>query len=310
MSKKNNRILLIVLVALLALYFGKRYLGNSGERNFKKELIALDTATVNKIVVDAKSNDRVPITLTRTGNDWEVSDGKITDNASPSVISGILASLASMKPERLITKSKGKWDANEVSDSLGTIVKVYNNDKQLADFVVGKFNYQQATRSMNTSVRLANSEDVYTVKGYLSSTYNRKTDDFRDKTFVNVNAKDLTKIAFTFPGDSSYVLEKTSNGWEIGGQKADSVNVNNYLSGLRIMNLREFANDFDPASHEHPYQMTIDGNNMSTVKVMGYATEDGLVLNSSLNDDAYFKQGSFKPFDRLFVSKTKFLGKK
>lgn len=308
MNKKNNRILLIVLVALLALYFGKKYLGNSGDRNFKSELVAVDTAAVNKIVVNAKSNQNVPITLTRTGSEWEVSDGTIEDNASPSIMSGILSSLVSMKPERLIAKSKDKWDTNQVSDSLGTDVKVYSDDKLLADLVVGKFNYNQATRSMSTSVRLANSEDVYTVKGYLSSTFNRKTNDFRDKSFVKVKTEDLTKIAFTYPGDSSYVLEKSANGWQIDGQRADSVNVRNYLAGLRMMNMREFDDGFEPASHEHPYQVMIDGDNINTITVTGYATENGLVLHSSMNEDAYFKQASFKPFDKLFVHKQKFIG--
>lgn len=303
----NNKVLLIIVVILLAVFFGKKYLGNSGDRNFKDVLVAVDTASVNKIVVKGKMNEFAPITLSRTGSDWEVSDGKIKDNASPTILSGILSTLVSMKPIRLLTKDKAKWDVNQVSDSLGTKVQAYANDKLLADFVVGKFNYQQATRSMTTSVRLAGSDEVFTVYGFLSSTFNRKTDDFRDKLFVRTKPDDLTKVSFSYPGDSSFVLEKSANGWQVGGVLADSVSVHKYLSGLTNLSLRAFENGFEPATHAHPYQITIDGNNMSTVNITGYTADEGMVLNSSMNDDAYFKQGTFKPFDKLFVSKEKLL---
>jgi len=309
MSKLNNRILITIVVVLLAIILGKKYLGSSGDRNFKNNLVAVDTATVTRLVITSKANDRKPITITRTGADWEVTDGNIHDNASSGIVKGMLASLVKVKPLRLVTRDKSKWADQQVTDSLGTQVQAFADNQELANLIVGKFNFQQATRSMSTSVRLADSEDVYTVEGFLSSTFNRSFDDFRDKTFIKVKKSDITSITFQYPADSSFTLTKSDTHWQLGAMEADSAAVSKYLNGLANINMRNFANDFEPTQHDHPYQVTIDGNNMSSLVVTGFTTKDGLVVHSSLNDDVYFKQGTEKLFDKVFVSKQSLMSK-
>ena len=306
MNKLSNKTLLIIVSILLAVYLGNKYLGNSKDRNFKTELVAVDTTSITKIQIIGKSNNHIPITVKRIGSEWEVSDGTITDKAPISIIQGMLSSLVSIKPSRLVANDKAKWETNEVTDSLGTQVKVFDNSTLLADFVIGKFNFQQSTRTMTTSVRLSNSDEVYTVQGYLSSTFNRKTDDFRNKSFIKTTTADLTKITFSYPADSSFVLSKQSNGWQLDGMAADSLRVNQYLTGLANVSMKEFENGFEPSLHEKLYEITIDGNNMNSITVTGYSGDNGLVLNSTLNEHAYFKQGSFNPLDQLFASKHKF----
>ena len=59
-------------------------------------------------------------------------------------ISGTLISaLNNMKPESVVATNKDRWPMFEVTDSLGTRVKLFSGDNLLADVVIGKFSFSQ-----------------------------------------------------------------------------------------------------------------------------------------------------------------------
>ena len=306
MNKINNKILLGILLLLLLIFIGKRFLGSSGERNFRETLVAVDTSQVNKIVIKPRASDGENITLSKTGTSWEVARAEIKDEADINSIKSMLGNMVNMKPKRLVAKSEEKWAQYEVSDSLGTRVMAYAGDKMLTDFMLGKFNFQQASRTMSNFVRLSEEEEVYTVEGFLSS-FNQDFNNLRDRTFVTTTRENITSIRFTYPADSGFVLDNVASRWEIAGQPADSAAVAGYLSGLRNITKSEFADNFSPQGKVAVYQLTISGNNMQSLTVSAYQEGEEYVLNSNLNEGAYFNQGSLQIFDKLFVSKTSLL---
>ena len=306
MNKINNKILLGILLLLLLIFIGKRFLGSSGERNFRETLVAVDTSQVNKIVIKPRASDGENITLSKTGTSWEVAMGEIKDEADINSVKSMLGNMVSMKPKRLVAKSEEKWAQYEVNDSLGTRVMAYVGDKRLTDFMLGKFNFQQASRSMSNFVRLSEEEEVYSVEGFLSS-FNQDFNNLRDRTFVTTTKENITSIRFTYPADSGFVLDNVASRWEIDRQPVDSAAVAGYLSGLRNITKSEFADDFSPQGKVAVYQLTISGNNMQALTVSAYQEGDEYVLSSNLNEGAYFNQGSLQIFDKLFVSKTSLL---
>ncbi len=298
---KSNKILLIILVVLLVVFMGNKYFGDSGSRNFKTTLVALDTAVVDKIVLIGKTNDYRPLTITRQGNNWQVSDDNLQDEADKTAVKGMLNELVNISPDRLLATSEDLWPENEVTDSLATRVQVFTGDKLQADFYVGKFNFQAASRKMSTSVRLAGDAEVYAVEGFLSSVFNRSVDDLRDKTFIKAETDNITSIAFTYPGDSSYTLNKALQGWAIAGKPTDSTVVKTYLNGLQSLRPRKFVNNFAVDGKTPAYSLNIALNDGTGITVSAYAGGDGMILHSSLNADAWFTDEGIKIYERLFV---------
>ncbi len=302
----RNKVLLIVFVILLVVFLGKRFFSTDTRRNFREILVELDTAQITKISLLAKANSGATVDIMRTGNQWEVTDGTVIDEVDEGGIREMLSSMVSMKPKRLVAKTDDKWAQYEVNDSLGTKVTVYAGNDELSSFIIGKFNFQQATRSMSTFVRLANEDEVYSIEGFLSSTFNQQFSNLRDKTFLKTDKTDLTRLQFDYPGDSSFVLSKEAELWSVNGVATDSTAVQTYLNGIQNITQREFVDGFSADGKVSTYRLTIEGNNMNTIVVNGYATQEDIVLHSSLNDNAYFNKGTLQVFEKLFVSSTQF----
>ena len=298
----RNMILLVVFVVLLLILLGKQFLGSDGNRNFREILVELDTASVTKVEVMARANDFDPVEFVKTGSQWEVTNGNVKDEADKGSLRGALASLSKITPKRLVAKSEDKWAQYEVNDSLGTRVKAFSGDKLLADLVIGKFNFQQTNRSMSTFVRLTEEDEVYAVEGFLSSTFNREFSGFRDKTFLKTDKENLVTLTFDYPGDSSFVLSKPADQWQLNGLAADSAAVQNYLNGIRTITPGKFMDEFSADGKIPMYRLTLDGNNMSVIIITAYQEADDLVLSSSLNENAYFTPEGLNIFDKLFVS--------
>ncbi len=172
----------------------------------------------------------------------------------------------------------------------------------MADFIVGKFNFQQNTRSMSTFVRLAEEEEVYSVEGFLSSTFNQSFSNLRDKTFLKFNTDDLTSVKFQYPADSSFTLIKIGDTWIVNEGVVDSTAVQTFFNSVQNVTPREFNDTFSASGAVASYQVAFEGNNMNTVTIKGFGTPDKLILHSSLNENAYFKNNATPVFEKLFIS--------
>src|SRR5688572_8095156 len=80
MSKSSNTKLLLALVALIAIVAGvKLWESRKGERNFKAELVNIDSAKVSTILIYPKAKKGEEVKLTKEGNEWKV---KMSDTKS------------------------------------------------------------------------------------------------------------------------------------------------------------------------------------------------------------------------------------
>ncbi|MEM6524853.1 MAG: DUF4340 domain-containing protein [Bacteroidota bacterium] len=301
----RNKILLGVFGLLLIVFIWKQFFSSSESRNFREVLVELDTAQVTKINLVLKSSEKT-LELKRTGSGWDATNGVINDEADANVVQGMLSSLASIKPKRLVAKSKDKWTQYEVGDSLGTKVQAYYGDNLITEFVVGKFNFQQTTRSMSTFVRLADEEDVYSVDGFLSSTFGQQFSNLRDKTFLNIDIENITSVKFNYSADSSFIMIKTGETWSVNDTPADSLSVQTFLNSVQNLTMREFDDSFNESDQLASYQVTFESNNMDAVAIRGFGQSENLVLHSSLNENAYFDPGGINVFEKLFVSQNNF----
>src|SRR5580693_7147430 len=79
-KKLGNRNLLLILVALLAVFGIMRYISSKkGEDTFKTAIIPkIDSAKLNRIVIIPKPKSGKPFTLNKKGDKWYVSRDNVT----------------------------------------------------------------------------------------------------------------------------------------------------------------------------------------------------------------------------------------
>jgi hypothetical protein len=239
------------------------------------------------------------IKLFKENDQWKVESDGQKYNADQAIAGQMIAELNNMKPKSVAANSKERWDQFEVSDSLGTRVKLLNGTDVLADVVIGKFSYSEP-RNMTSYVRLADEKEVYGVDGMLGMSFNRKLNSFRDRTIIKSNKADWTKLTYNYPADSSFVLQKTGEKWMIGEMETDSASVMQYFNKIASLSDGSFADEKPIIAPSH--RLTIEGNNMmQKVEITGYFTdEENFVLESNQNKGAYFN--SKTAAEKVFVS--------
>lgn len=321
MSKRyNNRNLLIILVVLLGFFLiNKLFFSDRKERNFRTQLVSLDTAQVTNI--DLFPQDAEKITLHKEGTQWTVQQGNITNPADQSAVKNLLTTLEDLKPQRLAATSEDQWEELGVTDSTATRVVVSANGKEVADVYIGKFNIntsgqqqqqmnpmQRQMPSATSFVRVGNEEEVYAIDGYQTMSINRGFSSWRDRTFIKIPQDSITQLAFNYPGDSSFTASKTANAhWVIDGTEVDSTKMVSYLRTISNLSNSNFVDDFAASGQEPLCQLAINGDNIQEVSINCYRRNDGFVLSSSQREGAYFSSDSTGIFSRVFVGKHKLM---
>jgi len=308
MAKKVNNTVLLGLLALLALIFflTNYFRGQQRQGNFRAELFTLDTAKVERLVLEPSSGQSETLTFTRQGGGWQVSNEEVTAAAAQNVVPQLLGQLQQLEPEQLVAKSEDQWGQYELEPGQATRVRITaNGADQPYELLVGKLELQQPTpaqqRQMQqmgrrpqpqgkTYVRLGNETEVYAVQGMLAPILNRGFSAWRDATFLSLQKNNLTRLQFQTP-EGGYTLARPDSVWRLDGRPADSVAVEQYLSQLSQLQNRNFADDFTP-SGEPSHRLTIQGNNMAEVTVEAYpvsGSENSYMLHSSMNRGVYFQ---------------------
>ena len=301
MSKANNtRNLLVVFLVLILAFAGIKFFGKrSTKGNFPSRIVELDTSGIDKIVMNPKVEQGGSIEFFLKGDSWRIKKGEIEIPAAEGMVDEMLSQLNSLKPKRLATKNPDSWKEYEVTDSLGSRIRIYKGDEKQADLVVGRISYKQAPPQygapqqrpniIGTSyIRHKDEDEVYTVEGFLSITFNRDFNSYRDQRFLSFTTDSVNQIEFIYPLDTGFILSKSDSIWNINGQEADQGSVKEFLSKNAQKGLKEFNDEFDPSSSPD-LRMIISQNGKTPLTIQGYRNGDGSwVLNSSLNPEGFF----------------------
>jgi hypothetical protein len=321
-SRFDNKKLFYLLAGLIAILLITVLVKIPGENaTLKSRIVDFDTLAVSKIIIYPKTGKAGSFELERNNNKWVVKQGNIVSATQEGAVQNIFGEVLNLKPQSLAAVKKSQWKEFELTDSLATrIIFLDRKGKTLADLMVGKMSYRQQDNpyagyggnnvQVTSFVRLYNEKNVYAVEGFISFTFNTKFDDWRDKTFIRSDKKDITKITFTYPADSSYTMSNNGNGWQIAGQTADSARVAGYLNSLSLLNGQNIKDNYQPVLSP-VYQMLVEGNNLLNISVKCYKNEgnDEYIVNSSLNPDVYFSTKKKDIPERLFKPAGYFLNK-
>jgi hypothetical protein len=280
-------------------------------------IVEFDSTEVSKIILTPKKDIDNSFEFYRDNGKWRVRQGKTSSPSRESEVENIMSELLSVRPQNLVSKSKAKWADYEVTDSTGTRIRLLDKkERNLADLVVGKFSYKQANNQFSlygrnniqgtSYVRIHGKDEVYGVDGFLSLSFNRSFNDWRDNTIVAFNKADITEIRFIYPADSSFVLLLKESKWFMDSMPADSAKTASYLVSLSNAIGQDFNDTLKPDVNPD-YQLVIEGNNLLNISIKCYRLNDGTyVINSSLNPEIYFSSKNDGVFRSLFKSRKEF----
>jgi hypothetical protein len=311
--KVNLRVLLFIFGTLLAIAILSQVLEKKkGERTFKNELAAFDTAKVTDVIIKDMRNGNKGLELVKAGNNWKMKANGKEYHTDPDYIGSLLQELIQMKAERIAANSKEKWKEFEVTDSLALRVTVKGKTKILADLMVGKFSWQPPTNpydrqgKMTSYIRIADEKEIYAVNGFIRMNLSPDINRFRDKTVIRAETGNLRKLVFEYPADSSFVLEKKDNLWIINGIPADSAKTSQYINSLENMSGDDFA-DNETIKGPAIYKLTLENNSTPPIEILAYVADslNGHIITSSLYADTQFS-GKSGLTSRIFKGKSSF----
>lgn len=322
MSKRfDNRKLLLILAGLLAILLLTVVIKIPKQRStLKEKLVEFDTAAVARIVIIPKAADGKDFEFFKENIEWKLKQGEIITIPRENAIKRIFSEILEIKPQSLAAVNRSELKDYELTDSLATRIKFLDKKgKSLADIMIGKFSYRQVAanpyspRQNNIAgisyVRHASEDKIYAVDGFLSLSFGGGFDNWRDRTLLRCSKSEITKVTFTLPADSSFVLAKKDSVWYAGDLPADSLNTEQYLNSISYLNGEDFRDGYTPGSSPD-YQVQIEGNNLLSISLKCYRGADGkeFIFNSSQNPSVYFSAGNRELFDKLFKPRGYFTG--
>lgn len=301
MKRFNNKILIITFLVLIGAFVLTRVFRSPGlERNLSKDIFSVDTAKITTLKIYPTAEQRKEIKLVKDGKNWKVTRDEKTARAEGFRVKSLLNIIANLRPERMVSRKEEKWNEYEVGDTTAIKFVAMDGTNEKLSLYIGKQN------GSLTYLRLDGEDEVYTVEGYIRSTFDKTFDDWRDKSFLRVEPDKVTKIAFNYP-DSGFVAEKKDNAWVIGTEKADSASMQRFLNKLRTKDIYKFEDDFN-ALAQPDVTVVIEGGTVPPATIKGWRqTFYKWILSSNRQDDVYFADEGPVVVKDIFPSKRELL---
>ncbi len=299
---KSNKTLLIIFLLLLIAFAASELFDRRTTRSFDRELIALDTSEVTEIKIFPK-NQGPAMVLSKASDGWRVLSGDVSATAAPNVVKSLLGELVSIKPRRIVSKDRDKFPEYGVSLEEGTRVEVRSGSRKEADFVIGRFNFNQQTRQPLSYVRRFDEEDTYVVEGFLGLSFDQSFESFRDKTIIGSGPHDWITIIYKGP-EQEVQLHKNENLWSTGEASLDSLTTAQYISKLQTINGTTFDDSGQSLSGRITESLTLVSSQGANIEVTAYlpgTSDQDFVIHSSANNEVYFTSDSSGVYKTVFL---------
>jgi len=322
-KKLNVKVLIIILIILLGIYFISEMF-DSSERSFKSKLADFDNSNVTALIIESSKGDKVKIV--KENDIWKVqSDGK-SYLADESTIINNLNILNNLNVKRVAATDKSKWNSFEVVDTMAVRLIVEENNDEALNMFIGKFSYKQPDNTqqqqnpyqrqqpiITSFVRLDGDDIVYAVDGFLKMSFNADINSYRYKKLTDLNKDDIENLNFSSNLRKPFALSKQDGKWFINGIQADSTKAVKYINSISKLNSSSFV--YDVADNELPtsaYTLKIEGNNFNPIEIKAFPADsvNQYLISSTNVDDALFSGSSSKLFDKIFVGEETFLPEK
>jgi hypothetical protein len=301
----NNKLLIILFVALLAVFGLTHFFSDKGNRSFKPEIIETDSTTVTSIVLRPKADSLLESILTKEGDNWFLSKNSKKHAVSKAALSQFFEAVSQIKTTYIAAKSKDKWPEYELEEGKASRITIYAGKKVIADFFVGKFSINQQARQITSFIRLADKDDVFAIEGMAGMMLGQSANAFRDKRALELDIHAIESL--NYEGDAVYNVKKENGAWLLNGSEPlDSNKVRDFLMNLRQLSGDEFADGFSPETSQDKLlkTLTISGSNMKGPVVVRCWQDTTMakpyVVQSSQFPESFFASDTLRIFKRVF----------
>lgn len=193
-------------------------------------------------------------------------------------------------------------------DDSGSDIILLNGEDTLFHVIFGHHN-RQGEDNIETYVREASNDTVYTVPGTMENFYDMGVGYWIDSTQLFNPLKHWDQIELTLPAFSSYKMVRNNNGWFLDGEPVNEERLGNYLGSLDNFRLADNAVYYDHADSPFDFQVLLTST-ADTFGIRGY-TEIGdqqqLIYFLSISGEIDRFPSNQESFDHLFIGKSYFI---
>lgn len=307
-GKVGARVLVLAVVALLLLYGLSEWFGVSGkQRTFRAHVLQLDTAAVTAVRYEPRRSKGGEIRLARSGTEWTVAQGERTFPADARAVGTMLGHFALLRSERMAGSLDAVKEKRGLADSLAVPVTFTLADGSEKQLLVG----QGSTASGHeiSYVNVPGEEEVYAVEGLLDNKIDVAVAMWRPRSIVKGDPDAWQKLTFTFPGDSSYTLQRVEGQWLVDSLPGDSARINNFLKSLARSTAHDFADSADVSLLTTPaYLLEIQDRSLPTpILVKVFPWQQGYVATSTVNPGNVMRFDAYRELPRMFRPRVNWL---
>ncbi len=299
----KNKKLLIIFVVLLAIYAGVTLFGDKNESSFNDKIADFDTKSIDAIQIHPKDATKKDFSLQKDGDAWTIKTTNESYQADNSSVENALNSLNKIKIKNIITKNPDKFAKYELEDGKCKEVKVFSNKKKLLDLLLSKFKFNQQARTASSYIRLAGKDEVYSTDGFASMSISDNISAYRIKDLAKFDINDVNSIKYTDGDNINKELTKQGKDWTKGNVIVDSTKIAGYLSSMSSIKGSKFVeidSGWQKPSSFDKLEFNLDDKTIIINAYPDTMISSGFIINSSINDKAYFDSDSTGLYKRIF----------
>ena len=262
--------------------------------------------------VDSSSVDRIEFWILGTkmvfekrGENWFSTDPD-SFRIDKTLVGQLVGLASNLEVVDLVSTNPQKQIFFQVDTLTGTTLNLLSQGKILASFVVGKMTTDYA----HTYVRKTDSDEVWSAKGFISRIIQRRIDQWRDKSILELDPEKIQAIEFN-KGKGSFRLTKADTTWQLSPSPyresfdAKQDEVTDFVERIATLRTDAFAAlpDLEGVDFKKPVltlKLTLDDGSEEILTIVQKSEEDKRYFLTKQDEETFFilYQGSFDYINR------------
>ena len=219
------------------------------------------------------------VALERQGTRWLMSR-PVTAVAASTTVARFLQQLGEMSLDAPVTGDVARH-AYYGFDSTAARISAAWGDGESFFLTVSR----QGPDYRSVYVQLGDDPRIYSTRQRI--TVQQTVDRWRDRRIMSQVPATVQSASVSRP-EGTYEVVRTDTGWNVDGQVADSLSVENWLRRFSVFNADGFHDDIPKVILQDAlYQISFTSTTGSTVVLHVMQTEDALALSSTAKDPTY-----------------------
>ncbi len=263
----------ILVLTTAAIWVARKFISRSPLPDY---VVKVDSSTIAYMEIYPGDPAGDTIILRKIDTLWEIRvQPEMWKPASARYTRSIIRQISEIKPAFIVTTEPDQWHRFKVDTTGVRIVLRDAQEKVLADFIVGNFNFLPG-QGMVTYVRLTDEPTVYAVNEFIELGLSPKINDWRDATLIRDSWRDW-KIIEISCRDKLFVIAAdtaTPGNWTLNSRPVDSLLTVRLLQKLVFLRADAFADDVSPdqlpPQPSLSIRITKDGGSITEVRFYSF----------------------------------------